>query len=256
MTGRLFSADRFRASLKGAAAGRNLHYFDSVVSTSLAARQLYGVSGRTDFVAAAKVQTGGFGKYGRKWESPEGGLWFSFPAKVKKRAVPLFTLAAGRALAGYFIKRHGVGLQIKWPNDLVYDGKKVCGILTEVLETKKTYSVLLCGVGLNLNNTRFQFPPALRGSVTSVGLITGKKYDPAVTLGGLLNDLDAAGKNADPEELAESLNRLSYSSGREVRIRRGEDLIKGVFRSITPEGCALIDAEGKEYRITGDLEYL
>jgi len=249
-------AEGYAASLKQRDSGRALHYYDSLVSTNLVAKELFAASGKADFVVAAKVQTGGFGKYGRRWESPEGGLWFSFIARADNSVVPLFTLAAGHYVAEYFLKKHNIRLQVKWPNDLVYNGRKVCGILTELLKAEKGYSYLLCGIGINLNNTGFQFPAQLRGIVTSIAQISGQEYDPAETLAEILHALDAAPAGIVPGELINNLNSLSYSSDRKVLIRCGDIRLEGVFRRITPEGAALVEAGGKEYKTTGDIEYL
>ena len=140
--------------------GRTLHSFDSLESTNATAFELARDGAFAGEVVVAEAQTAGKGRRGRTWVSPPGkNLYFSAvlrPELPPQRASEL-TLVAAVALAET-LREAGVAAQIKWPNDVQIDGKKVAGILTELsADTERVHFVIL-GVGVNLNADLEDFP--------------------------------------------------------------------------------------------------
>lgn len=125
---------------------------DEVDSTQRYAKQLVR-EGDTDFAVVAETQSFGTGRHGRRWGSPKGGLWFSFvcrkPVDLPDDEVPFLTLAVGVTVMEVLREMYSCEFEIKWPNDILVNGKKVCGILCE-----KVGEMFICGVGINTNVSR------------------------------------------------------------------------------------------------------
>lgn len=194
--------------------------FDSLPSTQDHAVELArNAEGREWAAVSAGAQTKGRGTGGNDWYSPPGqNLYFSLiawppegmadPAVLNHAAA----LAVAGVLAGY-----GVACKIKWPNDVLAGGKKICGILSTSGTNRLGKSFVVCGVGLNVDTEAF--PPALSGLATSMKLVTGR--------------------SADKEELLEKL-------AAELR-RRFNLLFKNGFSAQLPEYVSLMTQIGDTY---------
>ena len=155
--------------------------FDIIDSTQLEARRrLDKIDQNT--VIVAKEQTAGVGKPGTVWHSVDGGLYFSLIIIPKKDLLSSGTFTHDIAESvSKVLKIYGIVATIKMPNDLLVDGKKICGILTENSKGK-----LIIGVGLNVNN--IDFPNGLEA--TSMRLLTGKKFEVEGVLGRILAQVE------------------------------------------------------------------
>lgn len=125
--------------------------FDTIDSTQSYLKSL-DVEKNTDLVVWAHTQKEGRGRTGKEWLSPRGGLWFSFIYDAKKfdiEEVPFLTIETGKAVKTICEKYYGknIGLEIKYPNDLLLNGKKVAGIICELLPNNK----VIVGIGVNTN---------------------------------------------------------------------------------------------------------
>ncbi|WP_129408453.1 biotin--[acetyl-CoA-carboxylase] ligase [Marinitoga lauensis] len=144
--------------------GDKLIYFDTINSTNLFLKEHWKELPSETVIWASK-QTGGYGRMKRNWISQRGGLWFSVLFKPKNRPmnpwhyVRLYTMAVKYVLAKYKLET-----VIKWPNDLLVNEKKICGILGEGVYTGKTVAAIIVGVGLNVNN---KIPDELSDIATS-----------------------------------------------------------------------------------------
>lgn len=174
---------------------------DEVDSTNLEARRWAASvpAGAGALAIVAERQTAGVGRFGRRWHSPEGGLWMTlaWPVEGDERAVleglglrvgVACLRAVERALEG----AAGAGpVELKWPNDVLIGGEKVCGSLTEsVRESGRLW--LIVGVGINVNNDPAELPPGLRTAATSLKRQTGAGVSIDGVLGVLLAELSRA----------------------------------------------------------------
>ena len=119
-------------------------YFDEILSTQDYAKKLI-LEGKEDFVVFANTQTNGRGRFSRCWEAPSGGLWFSFDNDFYENN-GLFTITVGVIVREILEKSCKCGLKLKWPNDIILDNKKVCGIICEKVNNK-----VIIGIGINTN---------------------------------------------------------------------------------------------------------
>lgn len=190
---------------------------DLVDSTNTRIKQLavQGAPDGTMYIAAA--QSAGRGRKGRAFLSPPGGLYLSMllrpgcPAEEALSITPLAAVAVCRAVKGVC----GLDCGIKWPNDVVLGGKKLCGILTEA-STDKDGLFLMLGIGVNLNTE--EFPEELRPVAGSVFLHSGKKTEPEAFARELIGQLDElyAGWKTDKNAFLEEYRVLCINTGREV----------------------------------------
>ena len=157
--------------------GHRILWFDEIESSNDVALQT-GIHGT---VIVSECQTAGRGRLGRAWHSSKGrGLWFSIALDGHFEGL---TFAAALAIRDSL--RYEINLDIKWPNDLLYKGKKICGIL---VESRNGRSVL--GVGLNVLHETKDFPPELRDIATSLKIETGQSLDRHDILHNILTHID------------------------------------------------------------------
>ncbi len=191
-----FSINKFNHILNTDHVGKNIVYFEKIDSTNnyafklikeiLAPRgkknneQAKGTRGITHhrsldgLVILAEIQDKGRGRFNRKWVSPPGGLWFTIILKtvLPEKDLPKTTLMAAYSIAEALGRDHGIQVNIKWPNDIYFQGKKLAGILTESEKIAGTF-YLVSGMGINVNNDLSGSGRSSR-EMTSIKDITGK----------------------------------------------------------------------------------
>ncbi len=205
-------------------------------------------------LVTSRKQTGGRGRENRQWFSPDKkGLYSSFGYYLKNRNnLNLLSLIAGIAIADTLAKIVGESFKIKWPNDVLYQGKKAAGILTEtVISDDRIFCI--SGMGINVNHRQDDFPEELRSSAISLRMAAGREFDIDTVNGTLAHiffrwlDKLEMGQN---KTIIRRVNRLShFVRGETVYIRDGKGNVGGVFERIGLDGgIVLTDPRGN--RIT------
>lgn len=173
---RLFP-EEIRDGLSTRFIGRNIFYWDSVSSTNDQAKGLARGGAGEGSLVVAEEQTGGKGRLGRSWHSPKyKGIYFSlvlYPV-ISPYGASQVTMAAAVALAEAIRKETGVVAGIKWPNDLLASGKKICGILTELSAEMDKINYMVVGAGINANQDAGDFPGEVRSTATSLKAEAGR----------------------------------------------------------------------------------
>lgn len=225
-------ADAVRAaSPAGAVIGRTVQVFAEVDSTNdVVARA--GRSGAAEgLVVFAESQRAGRGRRGRRWSSAPGlGLWFSVLLRPSRAPGPLALLAAV-AVAGAVEEAVGRPAGVKWPNDVLLDGRKVAGVLIEA-----TGGFVVVGIGVNANQGREDFPPELRGRAGSLAMASGgQAVDRATLAGRLLGELDACYRSwpANMASIVAGCEARNTLRGRQVRTADG---VVGTVTHIAADG--------------------
>ena len=202
-------------------------------------------------VVLADAQTAGRGRMGRNWYSPEGGLWMSVLLNHSEDC--LIPLIGGVAICESF-EPFDVALQIKWPNDILLNRKKVAGILTEIIEDR-----VILGIGINLNVGQF---PGDLGSKASSILIETKKH---LRIQDLYNHLcKSIGRNYQLlkeeriDELLTKWRNYSIMPGRDVRIELPDRVVVGKALDVDRQGALIVMRAdyGVEHIIAGDCRLL
>jgi BirA family biotin operon repressor/biotin-[acetyl-CoA-carboxylase] ligase len=231
-----------------------LHRLDSVTSTNDAARALARVGAEHGTAVVAEEQTRGRGTKGRSWHSPRGrGLYVSFILRWNDPeefggSFPLLPLAAGLAAADAVLDSAGVSPGLKWPNDLVWEKKKLGGILTESVFRDKGPGFAVVGIGVNVNHAAVDFPGDLAGTATSLLLITGRPTDRERLLSGLCRSLESwynslihGGRDG---VIRSYEDRMAFSPGSRVRVSTTRADVTGIYRGLAPEGHLRLEREG------------
>jgi len=238
-----------KKSLTTTSLGSKITLEDELESTNVRAKELARQGGTHGQVVLAKRQSSGRGRLQRQWESPRGGLWMSVILRpnLSLADASKITLAASVAVVDTFDELFSVRLGIKWPNDLIFNGLKIAGILGEVVGEWNTVQTLILGIGINVNFPREQLSPLLQA--TTLFEILRNNVDLNILVATLLKHLDkqviALEKKAF-EELRASWLARAVSLGEEVRILRGEEVIQGIFKGITIDGALLLQTENGE----------
>ena len=173
--------------------GKPFHFFSTIDSTNTYAVRLARGGASEGTVVIADEQRGGKGRLGRSWVSPPGvNLYLSLilrPA-VSTILIPQINLLAAVAVADTIIEVCGLSPSIKWPNDVLIDEKKVCGILAEMQTEAGIVQSVVLGIGVNINASLSAFPPELLDKASSLFLVGGKTVDRAVFTASLLTHLE------------------------------------------------------------------
>jgi BirA family transcriptional regulator, biotin operon repressor / biotin---[acetyl-CoA-carboxylase] ligase len=238
---------------------------EAVGSTQTRARELARAGTPHGTLVVAEVQTGGRGRLGRSWGSPQGGLWMSlvlrprFDASLASRITQ--TAAVGVAKALWEI---GVEARIKWPNDLLVSGRKICGILAESSAEnatgtgkEKRLGYVILGVGMNAN-----LDPADLGvpdrEVTTVRSELGRDVELLDLIRSLLSNLEAElGRIEDFGSVLEAWRSLNCTLGEKVRVRRFGETLEGRAVDLSQEGALLLaTSHGTVELFEGEIEHL
>ena len=172
MEDKINKPDLFK-NLKTKQIGRNLFHFDSIDSTNIKAKELAKDNCPHGTIVVAEEQISGNGRFKRLWNSPLGGLWFTLVLrpKIPTSESPKITQIAAASIYKTF-KNFNIDSKIKWPNDLIINDKKICGILLESRISSHMEGLIL-GIGININNESF----SSNLNATSLYLETNKKED-------------------------------------------------------------------------------
>lgn len=250
-------------------AGRKVFYKKDTGSTNIDCKQLAEEGQPHGTLAVAERQERGRGRRGRGWQSPAGeSIYMSLlcrPDFSPERA-PMLTLVMGVSVAEAVERYTGLAAKIKWPNDIVVNGRKICGILTEMemgLETKEI-QYLVIGVGINVNNgfagmretgdweaaRRRAFPEELRDRATSLFLEAGKKEEKILRAPLVQGVMEAFEKNyelflqtLDLSLLRERYNGYLVSRNAAVKVLDPGGEYRGISREIDDAGDLLVETE-------------
>lgn len=160
--------------------GKNIYYEYEIDSTNVLARQLAQQGALDGSLVLAEIQTAGRGRLGRVWVSDAGkGLWSTLILRPQIAPSELagITIVTAVAMARAIQAVAGITVEVKWPNDLLYKGKKLAGILAELNGEMDRVKYLLCGIGVNINHNADDFPEELQKIATSLQMITDKQLN-------------------------------------------------------------------------------
>jgi BirA family biotin operon repressor/biotin-[acetyl-CoA-carboxylase] ligase len=205
--------------------GRDLYVYREVTSTNTLARFLSMQDAENGTVIVSEKQTKAKGRSGKSWESPLGGVWLSIILKpnADQSKFPLITLATGVAVAKTLEKIGIENPEIKWPNDIMINGKKVCGILTEAVTTFNTIENVIIGVGIDANINLSQFPEELQNGTTTLKEELGKEGNENHLIKIFLEEFEKISDIFNEERYEEILKewrKRSYSIGKIVEVRK------------------------------------
>jgi BirA family biotin operon repressor/biotin-[acetyl-CoA-carboxylase] ligase len=234
--------------------------FESLPSTNTEAARLGSEGAEEGLSVVADEQTAGRGRLQRTWVSPKGaGLYFSMllrPTFAQDRW-PLVTFMAALAAGDALLEASGVQTDIKWPNDLLANERKICGILAEAIETPTGRAVVV-GIGINL--TADAFPEELAKVATSVAEASGRVPERETILAALVRALSRWYSLIQEPDSAEKIvaawaSRSSYAAGKLVQVTNGDEVWQGMTRGVESDGALRLETANGETRLVraGDV---
>ncbi|AXF54908.1 biotin--[acetyl-CoA-carboxylase] ligase [Salicibibacter kimchii] len=256
------SEAEIKAGLSTQSIGQTTVYQPTVTSTQTLAKEAYREGTPHGTAAVASEQTGGRGRMERLWESPEQtSLSVSIVVKpdISLREAPQLTLVAAVAVAEALQHTTELPVQIKWPNDIYINNRKISGILTEMQAEADKMQMMIVGIGLNINQKQTHFLDDLREKATSLYVESGKEWSRVQILQALFISFekwyDIWIENGF-EDIREAWEKYAALYKRPVKAVQGNKTIVGHMMGINREGVLqLKDENGNVHSIySGDLE--
>lgn len=221
------------------------HYFDTIDSTNnfLKRQALLGAPHGT--VAVADCQTGGKGRLGRSFQSPGGvGIYLSMLLRPECPAEQLMhlTCAVGTAMCDALEKAAGLRPGIKWTNDLVWEKRKLSGILVELMNDSQGKLCVVIGIGVNCCQCPEDFPEELRDRAGSLAMVTGKAIDRPRVAAAMMEALAEMDRNllTGKEAILTRYRRDCVTLGQHISVVRGEEIRHGTALDIGENGDLLV----------------
>jgi BirA family transcriptional regulator, biotin operon repressor / biotin---[acetyl-CoA-carboxylase] ligase len=186
-------AEELQAGIGSAGIGREIIVLEQTGSTSDAILQAANANSKEGLVVFAEHQTAGRGQRGNRWESAMGkGLWFSIllRPKINLASSPRLIAWAAEAISDTIQYEFSVTPAIKLPNDVQIDGRKVAGVLVEMRAREKAPHLAIAGIGVNVNQSREDFPNELQSRAISLAMALGRQVDRQNFAIALLRELD------------------------------------------------------------------
>ncbi len=220
---------------------RPVSYFATIDSTMLEAARLAEAGCEHGTVVIADEQTDGQGRHGRRWHSePNAGLYVSIVLRpeLQPDSLPVLTLALGLAVADAIAEANCLACDLRWPNDLMLEGRKVAGILVQLLD-----SAAIAGIGINVNHSAF--PSDLAAEATSLRIVANRSQSREHLLVALLAAVDRycsvlAGEAGKQKILAMFSRRSSYARNKRVKVEQGTAVLEGTTAGLDQSGFLIL----------------
>ena len=235
--------------------GTTVLRFDRLPSTNDLAREMAALGAEEGVAVTAREQTAGRGRMGRNWSSPAGeGLYLSLILRpqIKPDAAPMITLGAAVAVAETLKLDFQIEADIKWPNDVLASGRKICGILVETAIEKEQLLYAVMGIGINL--TQREFPEDLRESATSILIESARPAESEEVIAALLSRLEHWYRKAltEPDQVIARWCALStYAQDCAVSIETTEGVVEGITRGLAAGGALF----GRGVAVRGAIDH-
>lgn len=242
----ILSVDAVSSSLHTRWLGKELKYYDCLDSTNLEIRRLAEAGAVHGTTAICEEQTMGKGRRGRSWLGEAGcGIWMSFLLRpdIAAQHSSMLTILTALAVEAAIGETTGLQSQIKWPNDIIIDGRKVCGILTEMSMQMDEVNYIVVGLGINVNIQKF--PEDLKDKATSLQIESGKKLYRAPLAAKVLEYFEKYYekflKTEDLSEFADHYNRLLVHMDQKIKVIRGTKEEIFLSRGINHQGELMVE---------------
>lgn len=217
--------DEILKDLKTEHIGKELYIFKEVMSTNTIAKFLAANSAEHGCVILSEKQSNAKGRFGKSWESPLGGIWLSLiltPKIVDHSKIPLMTIATGVAVVKTLEKIGIENPEIKWPNDVMINGKKVSGILTEAITKFNTIEHVIIGVGIDANIDVKELSDELQEGTTTLSEELGHEVNENEVIKLFLEEAEVIGtlfNEGGYEAILKEWRKYSYSIGKIVEVK-------------------------------------
>lgn len=237
----------------------NIIIFDQLDSTSREAKKMVSTGhAEHGLIIWAKKQLNGYGRYGREWQSVQDNLTFSFVIENERKAelVAVYSFIAAlsikKALQKYLTKSQINQLSFKWPNDVLYNSKKIGGVIFESEIKNGKLSNIVCGIGININSSpkTLDFVTSLSAEGINIDKADELLCSIVINMDHYLSLADEKGDQVIYNQWLES----AYKLHKEIIVISNKEEIKGIFMGIIDGNIIIKDKDGEERKLyTGDV---
>jgi BirA family biotin operon repressor/biotin-[acetyl-CoA-carboxylase] ligase len=234
--------------------GKKIYYFPELKSTNIMAKEkaLHRAEGIDEgTLIIAERQSAGKGRLGREWFSPVGGIWFSiilYP-QLSPSYISRITLMTAVAVVKAIKICTQIKSQIKWPNDILINEKKVCGILTEMSAELDIINWVVVGIGINVNIDHREFPEDIQKNTISLKETSGKEISRVKLAQTFLQEFEKYYEILKGREFSSILKEwklYSHTLGKKIKVDMGEKIITGEAMDINESGALILKKEDGE----------
>lgn len=234
--------------------GKEIYYFPELKSTNIMAKEkaLHRAEGIDEgTLIIAERQSAGKGRLGREWFSPAGGIWLSiilYP-QLSPSYISRITLMTAVAVVKAIKVCTQIESQIKWPNDILINEKKVCGILTEMSAELDIINWVVVGIGINVNIDHRKFPEDIQENTISLKEVLDKEVLRVKMLQIFLQEFEKYYESLKRKEFPFILREwklCSHTLGKKIRVDMGERIVTGEAVNINEEGALILKKENGE----------
>lgn len=236
-----------------------IHHFSCLDSTNIEAAKMAKNNAQNWTVVVADEQTEGKGRYNREWESTSGfGLYFSIILRPKLdiRYLNILNLSTALTIRDFLLSYLNINsanserdIHLKWPNDVLVNQKKICGILlkSSIINNKLNYVIV--GIGINVNHSTDDFSESLKRNATSLFIETGRKWVLEEILESFLHNYFSAFPNWTDDEISQIIDRYEKNllfKYENIQIKLHETIVSGILKGIDRYGHLCLLSAGKE----------
>lgn len=233
--------------------GRRVFYIEETDSTNIQAKKLAEKEVSHGLLVLAEIQTQGKGRRGKSWVSPKGsGIWMSIILKpdISPHNASMLTLVAALAVNQAIREKTNLSSYIKWPNDIVVNGKKVCGILTEMSSETDFVHYVIIGMGINVNTEQISSQEEsddLEKKATSLYLESGEKVKRSLLIQSTMEYLELYYnkflETQDMSQIIEEYNQMLVNIEKKVVVKERQSNLEGIAKGINKNGELLVETE-------------
>lgn len=255
------SLQRLKKKLQTNLIGKTVHNFSEVASTNDLAKEMAVIGAREGTILIAATQTHGKGRLGRTWVSPSGGIWLStiLRPKLNSNEIPKLTLMTSLAVASAIGQLFDLKSEVKWPNDVLVNARKICGILTEANTRNDVTNFAVVGIGINANIELDTLPKQVRENATSLKHELKREIDRERLLCAVLENMEhyyvrlISGRF---KSILKEWKALCSSLGSYVEITNFEEKIEGQAIDVDEDGGLLVRLQDGTLRkvLSGDIK--
>ena len=230
----------------------DMTYYPKTESTNDDIWELYNDDKKNNHFVITDNQTDGRGRHNSSWESiPNKSITCSFLINqfFKEKKMNLNSILIPVAIINGIKHFTDINLEIKWPNDIIYNNNKLGGVL---IESKN--NLLNIGIGLNINQDIEDFPVKLTNQATSLNIIKGHHIQREPLLASIFTDLDRLIEQSDPDKIINEWMQYCSHINKKIKFKHNDLVIEGVFRKLNQYGQAIIELDNKLIIYNGAIE--
>lgn len=256
----IITPEEIKSLLKTRELGREICCYEKVDSTNTMAKKLAESEGIHGLLVTADVQSAGKGRRGKHWESQPGtGVWMTLLLRpdIAPENASMLTLTAALAVSDAIRETTDLQSYIKWPNDIIVNGKKVCGILTEMSSEADYINYIIIGIGINVNME--EFPDSIKDIASSLFLEGGKKIHRSTLIAAVLEHFEphfeAFLQNQSIKAMREEYNKQLINCNKKVKIMETGREYTAVALGVDELGRLLVELPDGEQKavVSGEV---